>query len=228
MSRSVHVRPRFARSGALRLNGESASRAPARPGWPSIAALALALALSGCATLRAVDSDVASYSQWPADRKPGSYAFERLPSQQARPDEQAALEAAARGALEKAGFSPADDLSSADVAVQLGTRTTRLNTWPTNDRLFWGPSGWYSHPWRTPSWAFSMGIGWNDFPRYEREVAVLIRDRRTGQPLFETRAANDGTTAAPSEVLAAMFEAALKDFPAAAVNPRRVRVEIPR
>jgi hypothetical protein len=228
MTRVAHRRTPAAPSEEPDRQGAPAISRPARPRWPLFAALALATALGGCATLRAVDSDVASYSQWPADRKPGSYAFERLPSQQARPDEQAALEAAARGALEKAGFTPAADVASADVAVQLGTRTTRLNTWPTNDRLFWGPAGWYGHPWRTPSWAFSMGIGWNDFPRYEREVALLIRDRRSGQPLFETRAANDGTTAAPAEVLAAMFEAALKDFPAAAVNPRRVRVDIPR
>ena len=130
--------------------------------------------------------------------------------------------------LEKAGFSAASDVASADVVVQLGARTTRVNAWPTSDRLFWGPGGWVGHPWRTPYWASSLGIGWNDFPRYEREVAVLIRDRRTGQPLFETRAANDGTTAAPADVLAAMFEAALKDFPSAAVNPRRVRVALPR
>jgi hypothetical protein len=201
---------------------------PGRPRWATAAALAMALALGGCATLGAVDSDVASYSQWPADRKPGTYAFERLPSQQARPQEQAALEAAARGALEKAGFTPATDPASAEVVVQLGSRTTRLDAWPPQDRWLWGPVGWVGHPWRTRSWAASASFGWNDLPRYEREVAVLIRDRRSGQPLYETRAANDGTTAPPPEVLGAMFDAALKDFPMAAVNPRRVRVELPR
>ena len=47
-----------------------------------------ALVLSGCAGLNNVTSEVSSYGQWPADRKPASYAFERLPSQQARPEQQ--------------------------------------------------------------------------------------------------------------------------------------------
>ena len=48
--------------------------------------LATTALLAGCAAMNSLTSDVASYSAWPADRKPGSYAFERLPSQQARPE----------------------------------------------------------------------------------------------------------------------------------------------
>jgi hypothetical protein len=40
-------------------------------------------ALSGCASLNTVVSDVSSYGQWPTQRKPNTYRFERLPSQQA-------------------------------------------------------------------------------------------------------------------------------------------------
>jgi hypothetical protein len=64
-------------------------------------------------------------------------------------------------------------------------------------------------------------------PQYDREVALLIRDRASGQPLYETRATNDGGyTSGGTALLAAMYEAALKDFPTPAVNPRRVSVEL--
>ena len=67
-----------------------------------------------------------------------------------------------------------------------------------------------------------------DSIRYEREVAVLIRDRATGKPLFEARASNEGNTAtAGSGTLAAMFQAALMDFPRLGINPRQVVVTLP-
>ena len=48
----------------------------------TLSLLIAAASLAGCASLNSLTSEVSSYSQWPADRKPGSYAFERLPSQQ--------------------------------------------------------------------------------------------------------------------------------------------------
>jgi hypothetical protein len=61
---------------------------------------------------------------------------------------------------------------------------------------------------------------------YEREVAVLLRDRASGKPLFEARASSDGYTQG-AELLQAMFDAALKDFPATGLNPRSVTVPLP-
>ena len=191
-----------------------------------VVVLAAAALLGGCATLNVVDSNVSSYTQWPAERKPATFAFERLPSQQARPDEQAALESAARGALERAGFTTLEDTAAADVLVQLGARINRVSP-PYDSRFYWSPSLWYGSAWRRPVWGSTLGFHYE--PQIvEREVAVLIRDRQSGRPLFETRASNDGTTAPTPQVLAAMFDAALKDFPAPAVNPRRVRVELDR
>ena len=80
----------------------------------------LALGLAGCAGFNNVESDVSTYSKWPAGRQPATYTFERLPSQQAREKEQDRLEAAARAAVESSGFKPATDPKSADVTVQLG------------------------------------------------------------------------------------------------------------
>ena len=68
----------------------------------------------------------------------------------------------------------------------------------------------------------------SDFERFDREVAVLLRDRASGKPLFEARAVNEGNLdGADATTLGAMFEAALMDFPRLGINPRRVTVVPP-
>ena len=192
---------------------------------PSLA-LSLAL-LGGCASLRNTTSDVSSFGEWPAERKAGSYAFERLPSQAARPAEADALEAAALPALRKAGFTPAAAGAAPDVLVQLAARSQRSDSGAWNDPLWWrGGFGYYRQgPWLSPRWSLSMR---SDFERFDREVAVLLRDRASGKPLFEARAVNEGNLdAADATTLGAMFEAALMDFPRLGINPRRVTVAPP-
>ena len=192
---------------------------------PSLA-LSLAL-LGGCASLRNTTSDVSSFGEWPAERKAGSYAFERLPSQAARPAEADALEAAALPALRKAGFTPAAAGAAPDVLVQLAARSQRSDSGAWNDPLWWrGGFGYYRQgPWLSPRWSLSMR---SDFERFDREVAVLLRDRASGKPLFEARAVNEGNLdAADVTTLGAMFEAALMDFPRLGINPRRVTVAPP-
>lgn len=190
--------------------------------------IAAMLGLSGCAAMRSLDSEVSSYSQWPAERKASSYVFERLPSQQARPGQQTALENAARPAVEAAGFTPAADEGSADFSIQLGARVTPSDRSPFDDPFWWHGGFRFGHfhnrfgsPFY-PGWV-SMRV---DSYRYEREVAMLIRDRKTGLALYEARATNDATSALLDGVLPAMFEAALKDFPSGGINPRQVTVEL--
>ncbi len=189
------------------------------------AAVALTLALAGCASLEQVSSDVSSFGDWPRDRKPGSYAFERLPSQQARADEAASLEKAATQALAKAGFTPAAAGQEPDLLVQLGARFTQTARPTWDDPLWWhGGFGRFRHgPWIGPSWALSMHM---QAPRYEFEVALLLRDRASGKPLYETRAASDSGSRADIGVIEAMFLAALADFPQPALSPRRVTVRL--
>ena len=195
-----------------------------------ISVLVATAALTGCAALRNLDSEVSSYGQWPADRKPGSYVFERLPSQQARPEQQQKLEDAARRAVEAAGFTPAADEKSADVSIQLGARVSANERSPYDDPFWWrgglfyAPYPYYSRFGRG-FWGPSFGLHYGS-PSYEREVALLIRDRKSGQPLYEARASNDGMSSAIASLLPAMFEAALKDFPTGGINPRRVSVQI--
>ena len=59
------------------------------------AAMAAALAatlLAGCAALNTMPAEISTWGDWPADRKPGRYAFDRLPSQAAQPEAAARLE----------------------------------------------------------------------------------------------------------------------------------------
>jgi hypothetical protein len=149
--------------------------------WKAWTAAALALTLAGCASMNQLTSEVSSFSQWPAARKPGSYAFERLPS---------------------------------------------LKEPSTFDDPFWWhyelvPGRLHHGPYwrRSPAYRF-------DTARYDREVALLIRDRKTGQVLYETRASNEGNSPAVGGALPAMFDAALKDFPHGGLNPRPVTIPL--
>jgi len=193
------------------------------------AALATAAALGACAALNTVTADVATYGDWPTGRQPGRYAFERLPSQQAHAARQAELEAAAARALEAAGFTAAPDAAQADVIVQIGARISRTEISPWDDPLWWR---WGAGYWRSPFWRPSyragyyanLSTGW--YTRYERNVALLLRDRASGAPLYEAHAQTDGNSGGDNALLAAMFEAAMKDFPATgAINPRQVSVQ---
>lgn len=187
----------------------------------ALLSVATAVVLAGCATFNQLNNDVSTYSQWPSGRPAGSYAFERLPSQQARADAQQRLEDAARPAIEAAGFKPAADAQQADFVIQVGARVTAYAD-PFDDPFFWRGSVFWGH---RPFWG--PGFGWGPSgPDYEREVAVLIRDRKSGQPLYEARAANSGASPSIDSLLPAMFEAALKDFPNPGINPRKVTTEI--
>ena len=204
----------------------------AHPGQrrPSLAAFALAAGasatlLTGCASLGQLGADVSSFGDWPAGRAPGSYAFERLPSQQAQADASQALEAAATPALAAAGFQPVAAGTEPDVLVQVGASVNRSERSPWNDPLWWGGGfgGWRHGPWRGPYWGGSLRY---ESPRYDREVALLIRDRSSNKPLFEARASNEGFQRQSASLLAPMFAAALVDFPRTGINPRRVVVPL--
>jgi hypothetical protein len=191
-----------------------------------LAAVSAGLLLGGCAGLKTVNVEVSSFGSWPLGRAAGSYAFERLPSQQAQGERQAAVEALAATALSQAGFVPAAAGAPADVTVQLGARVTRQDRSPWDDPLWgpaWGPR-WVMTPWSRPGWGWTWGPG---NPEYLREVAVLVRDRASGEALYEARASNGGLTEGGSAMLGALFSAALQAFPAVQGEPHTVRASLP-
>lgn len=198
-------------------------------------------ALSGCAALNQVQVEVSSHGEWPAGRVPGSYAIERLPSQQTDLPAQQALEDAARPALSLAGFKevPAEQ---AELLVQLASRSQQVLT---HDPFYpgWGGPfyGGYGYPgWYRPGVyvggsygrryhrGVGVGIGYGFGPELaqtQRETALLIRDRASQKVIFETRARLIGGNS--ERVVPLMFEAALKDFPQPAATPRTITLQLP-
>jgi hypothetical protein len=193
---------------------------------PALAALLLTAGLGGCALINTFHAEVASFGNWTAERKPGSYRFERLPSQATQPETQKSLEDAAAQALARAGFVPAAEGSEPDVLVQIGAKVSRQVRSPWDDPL-WGRltlgtrlGGQY------PRLGWGVVAPWGQV-EYEREVALLIRDRKSGEALYETRARSNGGTTGGSSVLQGMFLASLAEFPKVQNEPHNVAVTLP-
>ena len=202
----------------------------------TLAALAT-FVLGGCAAMNTLHNEVSTFGAWPAERKPASFVFERLPSQQAHPERQQMLEDAALGALTGAGFAPATDAKDAEYLMQLGARVALDDPWFDSNPMFWrgglrygvgygygrGYGRWGHGPWGP---GFGPGFGYGSSTSFERDVALLIRDRKTGELLYEARASNSGPSATIDRLLQPMFRAALQDFPATSPEPHTVTVPL--
>ncbi len=202
-----------------------------------LASLALAGLLAACASLTTMQAEVASYGNWPAQRKPGTYAFERLPSQQARADAQQRLEDAARPAVESAGFTAAAPGETPDVLVQVGARITRYETSPWYDPWWYGGyygygyGYWRGRPWPGvyrpyPFYPYYPYWHYSEPARYDREVGLLLRDRGNGTPLYEARASSNGYSSGGDELLSALFRASMADFPNSGSVPHSVTLQL--
>ena len=122
--------------------------------------------------------------------------------------------------------------------IQIGARTERFEQSPWDDPFWWGGprrfgyAGWAPYGAYGPWGPYGLRRGiWAPFPPqpdiYEHEVALLIRDTATGKALYETRASSDGYSSGGDRLLAAMFDASLKDFPRTDDKAHTVRVELP-
>lgn len=197
---------------------------------------ALALFMTGCSTVRLVDSDVTAFYRWSAaPPAPGTpYRFERLPSQQtlSAQQDQDRVEALTRNALAKVGLDLAPTVARYSVQVLVSTLVL--------DRgLYGGPGyGGFGFPMTGVfmgggSRGASLGLGMSfplrfPDPYFKRELSLLMRELSTGQVVFETRAVHDGVWSDTLAVLPAMLDAALLGFPQPPPGTRRVNVEIPR
>ncbi len=189
------------------------------------------LLVTGCSSLRLVDSDVTAFPKWSAaPPKPGTpYRFERLPSQQTAPSQQDLLEAQARTALAKVGLELSPE--AARYSVQVNAITELV------ERPGYGPYDGWGGGFGTGvfigggSRGASVGLG---FPLrlpetyYRREVTVVMRDLQTQQVTYETRAHHDGVWRDTPNIIPAMLDSALLGFPEPPQGTRRVNVEIPR
>ena len=188
-----------------------------------LSTLGLALAgLAGCATFNTLRVEVRSFGSWPADRKAGSFAFDRLPSQQAQAELQSRLEAAALPALQAAGFT-AVPKEQAQVLVQLSVQATQ-----TRPDYIPGPHLRYDAFWGRGSRGgfYGPSFGFEFQPAVvEQRVAVLMRDRKLGDVLYEASGVIASSWASESH-WTPMFAAVLKDFPGPAISPRVVAMPL--
>jgi len=193
-----------------------------------LALFTLALLLSGCGGMRLVDTQVQANATSTAIEKGGRYRFERLPSQAEQP-RTAQVEALAQVALAQVGLVRND--SAARYSALLGARVQ-----PYSADVWADP---YGRPGIGPYGQIMIGtgsagsmVGWGmRFPPptyYRYEVSLLLRDLQSGQVVYETRATHNGPWADNANILPALFEAALKDFPHPPAGIRQVNIEIPR
>ena len=203
--------------------------------WFSMAVAALALSwLTGCASMRLIDSDVVSVAAAPPGMslQGAKYRFERLPSQVHNP-EAGLAEQQAQAAMTAVGLVRDD--AAASLSVMVGFSGTQYQADPWGRPL--GP-GWIPYG----SIAVGSGFGRNfgshvglgvgmRFPpptQYRREVSVVMRDLKSGQVVYETRASHAGPWSDSVPIFATLFQAALANFPNPPAGPRRVNIEVPR
>ncbi len=194
-----------------------------------LALLVLPLLLTGCGGMRLVDAQVQATATSTAVDTTGRYRFERLPSQVDQPLT-TQVEAVAQVALAQVGLLRND--TAARYSVLPGARVQPYTTDPWGDP--WGRApgvGPYGQVVIGTGSAGSM-VGWGmRFPPptyYRYEISLLLRDLQSGQVVYETRATHSGPWADNANILPALFEAALKDFPTPPAGIRQVNIEIPR
>jgi hypothetical protein len=212
--------------------------------WSQVVFLATAVAvLTGCASVRRIDSDVSSVAAAPAGvvLQGARYRFERLPSQANNPQVGLA-EQQAQEAMTAVGLVRSDADAQLSVLVASVQSLYRADAWgrpvPINAGPGWAPffghisignSGHVGRGSGTRAGA-SVGVGF-PFPppvHYRREVSLVFRDLRSGQVVYETRASHDGPWSDDGPVFSTLFQAAMSHFPNPPPGPRRVFIDLPR
>ena len=195
---------------------------------PLLALILMAL-LAGCSGMRLVDSQVLAVANVPSgvQLQGARYRFERLPSQVSNP-EAGLAEQQAEQALAAVGLVRDD--AAAQLSVLVGFQGTQYLADP------WGQP--YPNTWGSISigrgvpWGSGVGVGMGmRFPpptHYRREVSLILRDLKSGQVVYETRASHDGPWSDSVTIFATLFKAALANFPNPPAGPQRVNIEIPR
>ena len=188
--------------------------------------------MTGCSSVRLVDSDVTAFPKWNA-MPPGpdtAYRFERLPSQQAPAAQQDAVEAIARTALAKVGMALNPPVARYSVQVVATTQIVQragYGGYPAYDGFGFGAPGIFLGGGnRGSSFGLSFPLHFAEPAYFRRELTILMRELTSQQVVFETRALHDGVWSDTLAVLPAMMESALRGFPEPPQGTRRVNVEI--
>ena len=195
----------------------------------ALAALALSL-LTGCASMRLIDSDVISVMAVPPGMtlQGAKYRFERLPSQANNP-EAGLAEQQAQAAMAAVGLVRDDTGASLSVLVGFNGTQDQVDSWGRPIGPGWTPygnvaigSGFGSHI------GLGMGVRFPPPTHHRREVSLILRDLKSGQVVYETRASHSGPWSDSLPIFSVLFQAALANFPNPPTGSRRVNIELPR
>jgi hypothetical protein len=195
----------------------------------ALAALALSL-LTGCASMRLIDSDVISVMAVPPGMtlQGAKYRFERLPSQANNP-EAGLAEQQAQAAMAAVGLVRDDTGASLSVLVGFNGTQDQVDSWGRPIGPGWTPygnvaigSGFGSHI------GLGMGVRFPPPTHHRRQVSLILRDLKSGQVVYETRASHSGPWSDSLPIFSVLFQAALANFPNPPTGSRRVNIELPR
>jgi len=216
--------------------------------WTLCLAILSAAFLTGCSTVRVIESQVQTNAQWlpqnPAPAK-AQFRLERLPAD-VNNMQAGWAEVELVSALAPLGWTRND--VDAQYSVWIGVRTAEFIT-DTWGRPVRGP--WINHVYirggtgyrpRGVSTGVSTGVGWSlmtpvypgmrhGFPptvSYAQEVSISIRDLSTSQVVYQTKATHDGPWSDHANILRTMISAALQGFPSPSTVKRRVDIPISR
>ena len=201
--------------------------------WMAWALLTLSF-LTGCASMRLIDSDVVSVAAAPPGMslQGAKYRFERLPSQVHNP-EAGLAEQQAQAAMTAVGLVRDDAAASLSVMVGFSGTQYQADPWGRPLGTGWTPYGIIaigSGFGRNFGSHVGLGVGMRFPPptHYRREVSVVMRDLKSGQVVYETRASHAGPWSDSVPIFGTLFQAALANFPNPPAGPRRVNIEVPR
>jgi len=208
--------------------------------WTLLFATLCVAFLTGCSTVRVIESQVQTNAQWlpqsPAPAK-AQFRLERLPAD-VNNMQAGWAEVELVSALAPLGWTRND--VDAQYSVWIGVRTAEFIT-DTWGRPIRGP--WINHVyigagtglrprgvgtnfgWTLTSPAYpGMRPGFPPTVSYAQEVSILIRDLSTSQVVYQTKATHDGPWADHANILRPMISAALQGFPSPSITNRRVDI----
>jgi len=212
--------------------------------WTLLFAILGVAFLSGCSTVRIIESQVQTTAQWlvqsPAPTQ-AQFRLERLPAD-ANNLQAGWAEVELVSALAPLGWTRND--VDAQYSVWIGVRAAEFITdaWGRPVR---GP--WINHVYIGVGTGFrprgvGTGVGWSlmtpvypgmrpGFPPsvgYVQEVSIIIRDLASSRVVYQTTATHDSPWSDHSNILRAMISASFQGFPNPSVSRRRVDTTLTR
>ena len=209
-----------------------------RWGWLFFVALS-SLLLSGCNSMRIIESQVQTSTQWPtgtaSQTAVPAKAFFRLDRLPADVNNLQAgwAEVELEAALAPLGWTRND--IQAQYTIWIGVRVAEFvaDPWgrpvrsPWTNRLSVNIGTGYYRP-HGMGWGLGMRSGFPPPSGYAQEVSIIIRDLKTSNVVYQTKASHEGPWADHPSIWRAMIAAALQGFPQPTAANRRVDISIPQ